>query len=53
MQPHVGAVGVVLALRRGLDIACPCMGNVLSVPLSTDTNRRCADGCDGNNASDG
>jgi hypothetical protein len=32
-----GAVGVVLALRRGLDIACPCMGNVLSVPLSTVT----------------
>jgi hypothetical protein len=45
-----GAVGVVLALRRGLDIACPCMGNVLSVPLSTVT--RCADGCDGDNASD-
>jgi hypothetical protein len=32
-----GAVGVVLALRRGLDIACPCMGSVLSVPLSTVT----------------
>ena len=32
-----GALGVVLALRRGLDIACPCMGNVLSVPLSTVT----------------
>jgi hypothetical protein len=32
-----GVVGVVLALHRGLDIACPCMGNVLSVPLSTVT----------------
>ena len=33
----VGAIGVVLALRQGLDIECPCMGNVLSVPLSTVT----------------
>ncbi len=33
----IGAVGVVLALREGLDIDCPCMGNVLSVPLSTVT----------------
>jgi hypothetical protein len=32
-----GAVGVILALRKGLDIACPCMGSVLSVPLSTVT----------------
>jgi hypothetical protein len=32
-----GAVGVILALRKGLDIACPCMGNVLAVPLSTVT----------------
>jgi hypothetical protein len=32
-----GVVGVVLALHRGLNIACPCMGNVLSVPLSTVT----------------
>lgn len=32
-----GAAGVILALRRGLDIACPCMGTVLSVPLSTVT----------------
>jgi hypothetical protein len=32
-----GATGVALALRRGLDIACPCMGNILSVPLSTVT----------------
>jgi hypothetical protein len=33
----VGAVGVILALRRGLDINCPCMGSVLDVPLSTVT----------------
>lgn len=32
-----GAFGVVLALRRGLDIACPCMGSVLTVTLSTVT----------------
>jgi hypothetical protein len=32
-----GAVGVILGLRKGLDIACPCMGNVLAVPLSTVT----------------
>src|SRR5436190_17648516 len=32
-----GAIGVILALRKGLDIACPCMGNVLAVPLSTVT----------------
>lgn len=32
-----GAVGVVRALRDGVDIDCPCMGNVLSVPLSTVT----------------
>lgn len=31
------AVGVVSALRRGLDINCPCMGSVLDVPLSTVT----------------
>lgn len=30
-----GSAGVVLALREGLDIDCPCMGNILSVPLST------------------
>ena len=28
---------MILALRKGLDIACPCMGNVLVVPLSTVT----------------
>jgi len=33
----VGAAGVVSALRRGLDINCPCMGTVLKVPLSTVT----------------
>ncbi len=33
----LGAVGVISALRRGLDIDCPCMGNILSVPLSTVT----------------
>ncbi|WP_305906484.1 MauE/DoxX family redox-associated membrane protein [Methylomarinum sp. Ch1-1] len=32
-----GAFGVVSALRRGLDINCPCMGSVLEVPLSTVT----------------
>jgi len=32
-----GAIGVILGLRKGLDIACPCMGNVLTVPLSTVT----------------
>jgi methylamine utilization protein MauE len=32
-----GATGVILGLRKGLDIACPCMGNVLAVPLSTVT----------------
>lgn len=33
----IGALGVLLGLRRGLDIACPCMGNILKVPLSTVT----------------
>ena len=33
----IGAVGVVRALKRGLDINCPCMGSVLDVPLSTVT----------------
>jgi hypothetical protein len=32
-----GAAGVIMALREGLDIDCPCMGSVLSVPLSTVT----------------
>lgn len=30
-----GALGVLSALRRGLDIECACMGTVLHVPLST------------------
>lgn len=33
----IGTVGVLSALRRGLDINCPCMGSVLNVPLSTVT----------------
>lgn len=32
-----GAVGVIRALRRGLDVRCACMGTVLDVPLSTVT----------------
>ncbi|MEM1040102.1 MAG: MauE/DoxX family redox-associated membrane protein [Pseudomonadota bacterium] len=32
-----GTFGVILALRDGLDIDCPCMGSILSVPLSTVT----------------
>ena len=32
-----GTLGVISALRRGLDIDCPCMGSILSVPLSTVT----------------
>jgi hypothetical protein len=30
-----GAIGVISALRRGLDVHCACMGNILKVPLST------------------
>jgi hypothetical protein len=30
-----GALGVIHALRTGLNINCACMGNALSVPLST------------------
>ncbi len=30
-----GALGVVVALARGLDIHCACMGTTLKVPLST------------------
>ena len=30
-----GTLGVLDALRKGLDLDCPCMGSVLSVPLST------------------
>ncbi|MDD9909319.1 MAG: hypothetical protein OXR62_06460 [Ahrensia sp.] len=32
-----GTLGVIAALRDGLDIDCPCMGSILSVPLSTVT----------------
>ncbi len=32
-----GTLGVLAALREGLDIDCPCMGSILSVPLSTVT----------------
>lgn len=30
-----GATGVIVALARGLDINCACMGTTLKVPLST------------------
>jgi hypothetical protein len=30
-----GALGVIAALARGLDLKCACMGNILKVPLST------------------
>jgi hypothetical protein len=33
----IGAIGVIRALRRGLDARCACMGTVLDVPLSTVT----------------
>ncbi len=33
----IGAVGVVQALFKGLDVRCACMGTVLDVPLSTVT----------------
>ncbi|MFI5334627.1 MAG: MauE/DoxX family redox-associated membrane protein [Chlamydiales bacterium] len=33
----IGAVGVIKALKRGLDVRCACMGTVLDVPLSTVT----------------
>ncbi len=32
-----GTLGVLSALRRGLNVDCPCMGSILSVPLSTVT----------------
>lgn len=31
----IGAIGVATALRKGLDVACACLGTVLKVPLST------------------
>ncbi len=33
----VGAIGVIRALKKGLDIRCACMGTILNVPLSTVT----------------
>lgn len=33
----VGSLGVVKALKEGLDLYCSCMGTVLQVPLSTVT----------------
>lgn len=30
-----GALGVISALRKGLDVDCACMGTTLKVPLST------------------
>ncbi len=32
-----GAVGVIKALKEGLDLRCACMGTALDVPLSTVT----------------
>jgi hypothetical protein len=32
-----GAIGVIRALKQGLDVRCACMGTVLNVPLSTVT----------------
>lgn len=32
-----GTIGVVTALKNGLNIDCPCMGTILRVPLSTVT----------------
>ncbi len=33
----IGSIGVIRALRKGLDLRCACMGTVLDVPLSTVT----------------
>ncbi len=33
----IGIIGVFIALKKGLDINCPCMGSVLNVPLSSVT----------------
>lgn len=33
----IGAIGVIKALKKGLDLRCACMGTVLDVPLSTVT----------------
>jgi len=31
----IGAIGVLTALRNGLDVACACLGTMLKMPLST------------------
>lgn len=33
----IGAIGVIKALKKGLDVRCACMGTALNVPLSTVT----------------
>ena len=33
----ISAVGVIKALREGLDTRCACMGTILNVPLSSVT----------------
>ena|ERR1700722_12269949 len=33
----ISAIGVIQALRVGLDVRCACMGTILNVPLSTVT----------------
>ena len=33
----LGSIGVFKALKKGLDLYCPCMGTILKVPLSTVT----------------
>lgn len=33
----IGAIGVIKALKQGLELRCACMGTVLDVPLSTVT----------------
>lgn len=33
----IGTVGVIRALKAGLDLRCACMGTILDVPLSTVT----------------
>ena len=33
----IGAIGVIRALKAGLDVRCACMGTILDVPLSTVT----------------
>ena len=31
----LGAVGVIMALKKGMDVRCVCLGTILDVPLST------------------